>query len=109
MQGAAGRTQISTSKLPAPLELGFSSTTWRAVMCVRPSDNDGSKSCERIENEGRGEYETEHHSNDLRCASFTHYNDIIWPPPGPRGSRDDIFPFLVKYVGTDRTCLHIRV
>jgi hypothetical protein len=32
----------------------------------------GSKPRERIENESRGEYETEHHSNDLRCAPFTH-------------------------------------
>jgi hypothetical protein len=34
---------------------------------------DLSKACERIENESRGEYETEHHSNNLRCAPFTHY------------------------------------
>jgi len=32
-----------------------------------------SKACERIENESRGEYETEHHSNNLRRAPFTHY------------------------------------
>jgi transposase-like protein len=34
--------------------------------------NDVSKSCERIENESRREYETEHGSNDLSCAPFTH-------------------------------------
>jgi hypothetical protein len=41
-----------------------------------------SKACERIENESYGEYETEHHSNNVRCAPFTHYGRYY---PGQTG------------------------
>jgi hypothetical protein len=37
----------------------------------------GSKACDRVENESHSEYETEHHSNYLRCAPFTHLRPIL--------------------------------
>ena len=45
-----------------------------------------SKACKRIENESRGEYETEHRSNNLRRAPFTHYGRYYSASPRLGGS-----------------------
>ena len=51
---------------------------------ARISLGNGSKTCERIENESHGEYETEHHSDDLRCAPFTHFGRYYPTHPAAR-------------------------
>jgi hypothetical protein len=43
-----------------------------------------SKACERIENENGSENETEHHSDDLCCAPFTHYSRYYSDRPKAR-------------------------
>jgi hypothetical protein len=43
-----------------------------------------SKTCERIENESHGEYQTEHHSDDLRCAPFIHFGRYYPTHPAAR-------------------------